>query len=81
MDRREVAVSYGYPVLDDAWTEASKKFPHANRFVLGGCVVTPESKKTSIVYVCSRCRELERGWALKHPQNPESRRILRQTKT
>jgi hypothetical protein len=80
MERHEVAVSYGLEIYDDAWGKASRQFPFANAHVSGGCEV-PAHRERASVYVCPRCRVLQRQWALRHRKNPESRWILEKTKT
>ena len=79
MERHEVAVSYGLPMYDDAWVKASRQFPFAKAHVSGGCEVPVRPERAS-VYVCPRCRVLQRQWALRHPENPESKWILEKTK-
>ena len=80
MIRKVVDMSYGLPVHDDAFVEASQQFPHANAEVNGGCDVPAHPEKAA-VFVCPKCREIARQWALRHPSNPDSEWVLEKTKT
>jgi ankyrin repeat protein len=57
-----VPIIYGLILFTDEHLEASKNFPNARKYTLGGCVTTPESPETEEVLYCPSCREAEDKW-------------------
>ena len=80
MERRTVAVTFGYPYYEGPFTRASRRFPNALEEVNGGCDPTL-GPKTAKKYVCPVCERAARDWALKHPNDVMGRQILEQTNT
>lgn len=70
MQRKVVPIAYGlmypHPSGPSSQTRA-RRFPHANEWVSGGCVISP--KKTAEVYVCSECKRAEEKWMNRHPHS------------
>jgi len=63
----KVEVVYGLVSFQQSYNDARITcFPKAKTEVFGGCVVTPWSKKTEIVFFCPKCRKEQRNWKEKH---------------
>ena len=65
MDYKEVKVFYGLilPAPDDPSSHVeSQLFPHRREYLLGGCVVMPDSPKSESVYVCRDCKAAFEKW-------------------
>lgn len=69
MTVRRVRVVYGLPYVgedDHGYIRArNAEFPNARDFVLGGCVIRPETSAN--VYVCESCRRAKQRWLAAHP--------------
>lgn len=67
MERKEVPIIYGL-VMDigvQPTPEQEKTlFPHHFESVLGGCCVMP--KKSTLIYVCSKCKDAYEKWHVEH---------------
>ena len=66
MEHTVVPIGYGL-ILPDAKAQArfaasTNEFPHANTFVLGGCVVSDDSPKRAVIYTCPECKKAASRW-------------------
>jgi hypothetical protein len=66
MERTVVPIGYGL-ILPDAKAQAryaasTNAFPHAETFVLGGCVVSDDSPKSAVIYTCPACKKAASRW-------------------
>jgi hypothetical protein len=58
-----VEIRYGLILYPEDYREARRpRFPNANTYVLGGCVVLPDSKRTAITFYCPKCRKAAQDW-------------------
>jgi hypothetical protein len=60
-----VDIGYGLPakIAMRDWLELEKAhFPHANRYVPGGCCSYPDSPRLARVKYCPDCRKAEARW-------------------
>lgn len=72
LEKDKVEIAYGLMLIGPDEYEAEKSFPHANRRVGGGCVVTDESPKYAEVLYCRACRAAEDDWR----QKRKARRLI-----
>ncbi len=66
MELKEVGIAYGLPAPQTNAPSADTErqlFPHRCEYSLGGCVVGPDSPKTTKVYVCPKCKEAFEWWS------------------
>jgi len=70
MQRTSVPVVYGLLELTasaQARYEAGKTaFPHAETWVGGGCVSSPDSATNAFIYTCSECKKAASKWDSQH---------------
>jgi len=67
LERDSVPVRYGHIRFREEYrVAASESFPHAKKFVLGGCLVGPPRERE--VLFCPECRDAESNW---HEENPD----------
>jgi len=73
MTRAEVPISYGLPFVDAnalaRYAASTNAFPHARKYVLGGCCVSPDSPTNVIVYICPECRKAANEWEANHKKS------------
>jgi hypothetical protein len=65
MELKTVPIEYGLIMPDSHDPSGETRlrlFPHSRDYVLGGCVVMPDSPKTDSVYVCSECQKASAKW-------------------
>jgi hypothetical protein len=65
MEHKEVTIHYGLPrPVDKLSADIERQlFPHSREYSLGGCVISPQSPKTTETYVCGRCKEAFEWWS------------------
>lgn len=66
MEHKDVEIAYGLilPTKDDPSPDTEQRlFPHRREYSLGGCVVAPDSPKTTQVYICPKCKEAFEWWS------------------
>lgn len=65
MIKTEVPIHYGLPGPpgpgQPSHLQRATLFPHARKFVLGGCCPIPDENQTSL-YVCPSCLAAEKKW-------------------
>jgi hypothetical protein len=70
MQRTSVGVAYGLlgsTALAQARYEAGKTaFPHAETWVSGGCIVSPDSATNAFTFTCSECKQAASKWDSQH---------------
>ncbi len=69
MEHKEVRIIYGLiiPGPDEPSRDTDRQmFPHRREVSFGGCSITPDSPKTTRVYVCSECRKGYDQWKTEH---------------
>jgi hypothetical protein len=76
MARKTVDVLYGYVEYEGPYTKASVRFPNAQEYASGGCVIPAKREKASIC-VCPECKKAARAWAFKHPKDEMAQGILK----
>jgi len=65
MDYKEVKIAYGLfvPGPDEPSGDTARRlFPHRHEYSFGGCVVSADSPKTEMAYVCSDCKKAYEKW-------------------
>lgn len=64
MAKRSVPIAYGLIRLNEygraRQTVLTNSFPHADEFVLGGCIVGAPTQ--AVIYVCSDCQKALKKW-------------------
>jgi hypothetical protein len=69
MARRPVPITYGLPMRE--FVEAMKcDFPNP-AFMLGGCVITDDSRKEAPHYVCAKCDAAAEAWSASFVADPK----------
>lgn len=67
LEQDAVPVRYGLIKFREEYRQANREsFPHAKKYVMGGCRVGPEREKE--VMFCPECRAAESVW---HEENPD----------
>jgi hypothetical protein len=64
LKKARVQISYGLPLeaVDAKARKARARFPNANSYAEGGCIVERNSPKTAEVYYCRECRIAQQKW-------------------
>ena len=66
MVRTTIPIEYGFPhfsARDLARGSASTNtFPHADAYILGGCVVDEDSPYRALIYTCPQCLKTAHAW-------------------
>ena len=78
MQKKRVPIYFGLPVFEDPYYSAALAyFPNAREYVNGGCEVDPvEDKQPHFRYVCAKCKQAQRQWAVAHPKSEWAKDIL-----
>ena len=69
MAKRQVEITYGLPPASSpqpAREVRAHKFPFGEPLYLGGCVVSDDSPKYALVYVCPQCELAAKKWFQAH---------------
>ena len=67
MEKKKVPIVYGLLLGDPYYDDAEiTKFPHAQEWVAGGCMVGTE--KYHETYVCPKCKDAREKWIQKNPK-------------
>lgn len=67
LEQDAVPVRYGLIKFREEYRKAQReKFPHAKKFVMGGCRVGP-ARENEVMF-CAECRAAESAW---HDENPD----------
>lgn len=72
MEHKKVKIHYGLilPGPNEPSADTQRQsFPHHCEYSLGGCVITPDSPKTTRVYVCANCKKAYDKWKTDNEQN------------
>jgi hypothetical protein len=72
MEKRKVEISYGlWAPTSEADQYCVDHFPNYEDYALGGCVVTDNSPKSAVIYICPKCVAECNEYKRKHPEKHE----------
>ncbi|HEV2840032.1 MAG TPA: hypothetical protein VGW39_01795 [Chthoniobacterales bacterium] len=69
MAKRQVEIQYGLPAFRNPQPDhqiREREFPFGVALYLGGCVVSSDSPKYALVYVCAQCELAAKKWVEIH---------------
>ncbi|MBI2440383.1 MAG: hypothetical protein HYV35_03325 [Lentisphaerae bacterium] len=69
MEHKKVRILYGLilPGPDEPTGDAEQQlFPHRREHSLGGCVVSSDSPKTEMIYICTECKKAYARWKVEN---------------
>ena len=80
MNKEKVPIIYGLiieePGVGPNYKTRMKRFPFADRFSLGGCVVMENSPEEELIYVCPACLVAQQRWIEDHPKDSWAKKML-----